>query len=99
MDKYEVIKFKDNEFEMDVNVSPNEDTVWLTIEQIAFLFNRDRSVVSKHIKNIFQENELLENSVCAFFAHTANDGKTYNVKFYNLDVIISVGYRAKSLEE
>ena len=96
MDKYEVIKFKDNEFEMDVNVSPNEDTVWLTIEQIAFLFNRDRSVVSKHIKNIFQENELLENSVCAFFAHTAVDGKTYNVKFYNLDVIISVGYRVKS---
>ena len=81
---------------MDVNVSPNEDTVWLTIEQIAFLFNRDRSVVSKHIKNIFQENELLENSVCAFFAHTAVDGKTYNVKFYNLDVIISVGYRVKS---
>ena len=96
MEKYEVVKFKDNEFEMDVNVSPNEDTVWLTIEQISFLFNRDRSVVSKHIKNIFQENELLENSVCAFFAHTAVDGKTYNVKFYNLDVIISVGYRVKS---
>ena len=50
MEKYEVIKFKDNEFEMDVNVSPNEEMVWLTIEQIALLFERDRSVISKHIK-------------------------------------------------
>ena len=55
MEKYEIVKFKDNEFEMDVNVSPDEDTVWLTIEQIAFLFNRDRSVVSKHIKIFFKK--------------------------------------------
>ena len=60
MEKYEVIKFKDNEFEMDVNVSPNEETVWLTIEQIALLFERDRSVISKHIKNVFIESELIE---------------------------------------
>lgn len=60
------------------------------------LFERDRSVISKHIKNIFLEGELLEDSVYAFFAHTANDGKVYNVKYYNLDVVISVGYRVKS---
>ena len=58
MEKYEIIKFKDNEFEMDVNVSPDEETVWLTIEQIALLFERDRSVISKHIKKIYEESEL-----------------------------------------
>ena len=94
--KFEVVRFVDGEIELDVNVSPSEDTVWLTIEQMAILFGRDRSVISKHISNIFDERELEEKSVCAFFAHTANDGKTYNVKYYNLDVIISVGYRVKS---
>ena len=93
MDKYEVIKFKDNEFEMDVNVSPNEETVWLTIEQIALLFNRDRSVISKHIRNVFVESELVEKRN-VHFLHIANSDKP--VKFYSLDVIISVGYRVKS---
>lgn len=94
--KFEVVRFVDGEIELDVNVSPSEDTVWLTIEQLAILFGRDRSVISKHISNIFDERKLEKKSVCAFFAHTANDGKTYNVKYYNLDVIISVGYRVKS---
>ena len=85
MDKYEVIKFKDNEFEMDVNVSPNEETVWLTIEQIALLFNRDRSVISKHMKNVFQEKELVENSVCAFFAQVQLFLYCYNCDKININ--------------
>ena len=96
MNKYEIVKFVDEEVKLDVNISPLEKTIWISIEQMSVLFERDRSVISKHIKNIFLEGELLEDSVCAFFAHTANDGKVYNVKYYNLDVVISVGYRVKS---
>ena len=73
------------------------DTVWLSIEQMAELFQRDRSVIGKHIRNVFKEGELKKESVWAKFAHTADDGKTYQVDYYNLDVIISVGYRVKSL--
>ena len=73
-----------------------EDTVWLSIDQMAELFQRDRSVIGKHVRNIFKEGELDKNSVWAKFAYTASDGKDYNVDFYNLDVIISVGYRVKS---
>nr|WP_106788691.1 virulence RhuM family protein [Massilistercora timonensis] len=73
------------------------DTVWLSVEQMAELFQRDRSVIGKHIRNIFKEGELKKESVWAKFAHTADDGKTYQVDYYNLDVIISVGYRVKSL--
>ena len=96
MNKYEIVKFVDEEVKLDVNISPLEKTIWISIEQMSVLFERDRSVISKHIKNIFLEGELLEDSVCAFFAHTANDGKVYNIKYYNLDVVISVGYRVKS---
>ena len=73
------------------------DTVWLSLEQIAELFQRDKSTISRHIKNIFAEGELNRGSVVAKFATTASDGKTYQVDYYNLDVIISVGYRVKSL--
>ena len=73
-----------------------EDTVWLSIDQMAELFQRDKSTISRHIKNIFEEGELQRISVVANFATTAADGKTYNVDYYNLDVIISVGYRVKS---
>ena len=62
------------------------------------LFGRDRSVIGKHLRNIFAEEELEQNSVCAKYAHTAADGKTYQVEHFNLDVIISVGYRVKSLQ-
>ena len=96
MNKYEIVKFVDEEVKLDVNISPLEKTIWISIEQMSILFEIDRSVISKHIKNIFLEGELLEDSVCAFFAHTAKDGKVYNVKYYNLDVVISVGYRVKS---
>ncbi len=74
-----------------------KDTVWLSIDQMAELFQRDRSVIGKHVRNIFKEEELEKNSVWAKFAYTASDGKVYNVDYYNLDVIISVGYRVKSL--
>ncbi|OUP84320.1 cell filamentation protein Fic [Lachnoclostridium sp. An169] len=73
------------------------DTVWLSLDQMAELFQRDRSVIGKHVRNIFKEGELIKEAVWAKFAHTADDGKTYQVDYYNLDVIISVGYRVKSL--
>ena len=72
------------------------ETVWLTQAQMAELFQRERSVITKHIRNLFEEGELAENSVCANYAQTAADGKTYQTLYYNLDVIISVGYRVKS---
>ena len=73
-----------------------DDTVWLSLDQMAELFQRDKSTISRHIKKIFEEGELQRNSVVANFATTAADGKIYNVDHYNLDVIISVGYRVKS---
>ena len=96
MDKYEVIKFKDDEFEMDVNVSPNEETVWLSLNEICLLFDRDKSVVSRHIRNVLKEEITHEKQVVAKNATTASDNKTYIISYYNLDVIISVGYRVKS---
>lgn len=80
-----------------VEVTFDQDTVWLSIDQMAELFQRDKSTISRHLKNIFEEGELDKNSVVAKNATTASDGKTYQVDFYNLDVIISVGYRVKSL--
>ena len=74
----------------------DEDTVWLSIDQMAELFQRDKSTISRHIKHIFVEGELVRDSVVAKFATTAADGKVYQVDYYNLDVIISVGYRVKS---
>ena len=74
----------------------DEDTVWLSIDQMAELFQRAKSTISRHIKNVFSEGELQRESVVANFATTAADGKTYQVDYYNLDVIISVGYRVKS---
>ena len=94
--KYEVVKFKNDEFELDVNVDPKEKTIWLSLDQISTLFERDKSVISRHIKNIFTNGEINENSVVAFFATTALDGKIYNVKYYNLDIILAVGYRVNS---
>lgn len=72
------------------------DTVWLSIDQMAELFQRDRSVIGKHVRNIFKEGELVKEAVWAKSAYTAVDGKEYMVDYYNLDVIISVGYRVKS---
>ena len=72
------------------------DTVWLSIDQMAELFQRDKSTISRHIKNVFKDGELMREAVVANFATTASDGKVYQVDYYNLDVIISVGYRVKS---
>ena len=93
--KGEIILYQpDNSIQMEVRIE--NETVWLTQAQMVMLFGRDQSVISKHIRNIFREGELDKNSVYANFAYTATDGKTYTVDFYNLDVIISVGYRIKS---
>jgi len=73
-----------------------KETVWATQAQIAEVFQTERSVITKHIRNILNDKELEADSVCAKFAHTADDGKTYEVQFYNLDVILSVGYRTNS---
>lgn len=80
-----------------INVNIQGETVWLSLDLMAELFQRDKSTISRHIKNIFSEGELSPNSVVAKFATTAADGKTYQVDYYNLDVIISVGYRVKSV--
>ena len=79
-----------------IEVTLSSDTVWLTIDQMAELFQRNKSTISRHIKNIFESGELQLNSVVAYFATTANDGKNYQVAYYNLDMIISVGYRVNS---
>ena len=76
--------------------SSDTETMWATQEQISAIFETDRSVITKHIANIINDGELIEDSVCAIFAHTASDGKKYNVKHYNLDMIIAVGYRVNS---
>ena len=81
-----------------VEVRLEAETVWLRQEQMSQLFGRERSVISKHLRNVFSEGELVANSVCAKFAHTAADGKTYQVEHFNLDVIISIGYRVKSIQ-
>ena len=73
------------------------ESAWLNLDQLSVLFGRDRSVIGKHIRKIFSEEELEKTSVWANFAHTAEDGKTYQVEHFNLDVIISVGYRVKSV--
>ncbi len=95
-EKYEIVKFIDGDLELEVNISPKEETIWISLDEIAVLFCRDNSVISRHIKNIFLTNELNESSVVAKNATTANDGKVYQVTYYNLDVIIAVGYRVNS---
>ena len=91
----EIVVYQPNET-MRLEVAIQDDTVWLNQMQMAELFGRERSVIAKHIRNAFKEGELLPESVCAKFAQTAADGKTYQVDYFNLDVIISVGYRVKS---
>ena len=81
-----------------VQVIIRYETLWCTQKAMAQLFGVDRTVISKHLKNIFESSELQQDSVCAKFAHTAEDGKIYNTQFYNLDAVISVGYRVNSLQ-
>ena len=92
--KNEIILFENQGVKLEVNVK--DETVWLTQKQMAELFGKDRRTITRHIQNIYKDEELEENSVCSFFEHTAEDGKKYNVQYYNLDMIISVGYRVNS---
>lgn len=92
----EVILYEAPDGQVRVDVRLDHETVWLNQEQMGQLFGRERSVITKHVRNVFREGELEAGAVCAKFAHTADDGKTYQVDHYNLDVIISVGYRVKS---
>ena len=90
----EIIIYKNGELELPVEVTPDKETVWLNRKQLAALFDRDVKTIGKHINNALKEE--LDSSVVAKFATTASDGKTYKVDYYNLDMIISVGYRVKS---
>src|SRR3989344_1049074 len=92
----QIIIYQTEDGQTRVNVSVQDETVWLTQEQMATLFDKGRSTIAEHILNIFREGELDEDSVCREFRQTRSDGKQYSVKHYNLDVIISVGYRVKS---
>ncbi len=92
----EIIIYKSGDGKPQISVRVENETVWLSQAQLAELFNTSRPNITMHIKNIFVEGELGEDSVCKDFLHTANDGKKYNTKYYNLDLIISLGYRIKS---
>jgi len=95
-EKGEIVIYQAKDKKVRLEVKLERDTVWLSQKQIARLFGVERSVITKHLRNIFNSKELDENSVCAKIAHTASDGKVYSVEFYNLDAIISVGYRVNS---
>ncbi|MBW8308304.1 MAG: type II toxin-antitoxin system death-on-curing family toxin [Candidatus Paracaedibacteraceae bacterium] len=86
----------DNLISLSVHLDTQAETVWLNLNQLSELFGRDKSVISRHLKKIFETVELERDSVVAFFATTAADGKTYTVEYFNLDVILSVGYRVNS---
>lgn len=92
--KNEIILFENQNVKLEVNMQ--DETVWLTQAQMAELFQKDRKTITRHIQNIYKDGELEEDLVCSFFEHTAKDGKKYNTQYYNLDMIISVGYRVKS---
>ena len=94
--KRNILIYQSQDGQIKVDVRFDNETMWLSIDQMATLFGRDKSTISRHIKNIFEEGELQATSVVAKFATTASDDKVYQVDYYNLDVIISVGYRVKS---
>ena len=97
-DKEKIIIYQSQDNQIRLDVRLENETVWLSLDQMAMLFRRDKSTISRHIKNIFEEGELNVQAVVANYATTANDGKNYQVAYYNLDVIISVGYRVKSFQ-
>jgi hypothetical protein len=94
----EILLYKTANQEVKLEVFIEDETIWLNQKQLCELFGKDKSVISRHIKNIFRENELDINSVVAKNATTATDGKKYIVDYYNLDMIISVGYRVNSTQ-
>ena len=98
--KNEIVLFENQDVKLEVNMK--DETVWLSLEQMVKLFGRDRTVITRHINNIFKDNELSKKEVCAKFAHTTQHGsmsdktQTRELDYYNLDMIISVGYRVNS---
>lgn len=97
MEQNELIIYQSKDGKINLNIDLYNETVWLSLNQIAKLYGKDKSTISRHIKNIFESKELNESSVVAKNATTASDGKTYEVDFYNLDMIISIGYRVNSI--
>ena len=95
-DRGEIVIFQEAQGQPGLEVRLEQESVWLSLNQIAALFERDKSVISRHLRNVFREGELDREAVVAFFATTAADGKTYQVEYFNLDAIISVGYRVNS---
>ena len=96
MDKGQFLLYQTPDGDSQIEVKLQHDTVWLSLDQMAELFQRNKSTISRHVKNVLEDGELEEKSVVAFFATTASDSKTYSVVYYNLDMIISVGYRVHS---
>ena len=96
MDKGQFLLYQTPDGDSQIEVKLQNDTVWLSLDQMAELFQRNKSTISRHIKNVLEDGELEEKSVVANFATTATDSKTYSVSYYNLDMIISVGYRVHS---
>lgn len=96
MNTGEILIYQNDQGNIKIDVRLEEETVWLTQAQLCELFQKSKATISEHIKNVFDEGELNENSVVRNFRTTATDGKSYDVNYYNLDVIISVGYRVKS---
>ena len=96
MDKGQFLLYQTPDGDSQIEVKLQNDTVWLSLDQMAELFQRNKSTISRHIKNVLEDGELEEDSVVAKFATTATDGKKYSVAYYNLDMIISVGYRVHS---
>lgn len=92
----EIVIFTKEDGNVSIQVDAVNETIWMNQKGMAELFGVDRTVITKHLRNIFEDAELQEDSVCAIFAHTAPDGKNYNTQFYNLDAIIAVGYRVNS---
>lgn len=98
MNTGEILIYQNQEGNIKIDVRLEEETVWLTQSQLCELFQKSKATISEHIKNVFEEGELQENAVVRKFRTTAADGKNYDTNFYNLDVVISVGYRVKSIQ-
>jgi len=94
--KGEIIIYQREDGKAEIAVTLHRESLWLSLNEISALFERDKSVISRHIKRVFSDEELSRDAVVAFFATTATDGKTYNVEYFNLDMILSVGYRVNS---
>lgn len=92
----DIILYKREDDSVNVEILVQDESLWLTQERMAQLFGVDRTVITKHLGNIFKSGELKKEAVCAKVAHTASDGKNYKVQYYNLDAILSVGYRVNS---